>query len=601
MEMVSLFFKIFFACICLTFLWFCLKKSMLFVRPILSSIQSSKIFTDLIKNDIYDKLTINRSIKFYIPPKCQGNHPFEEKQRKQPVKKTDLTKSLDTFLGYNQTCRNLLILGASGMGKTSFALNYFLHNMRRLKKNRHKIVLVSLGTNNADNLILSHSDKKSSVLFIDGLDEDTKALENRAQRIRQLIEISQKYKRLVITSNLNFFPKDKNMPRKKGYERIGSGNIKKNSYSEFKTVYLSPFNFSDIKKYMQAHFSIWDIGTKKRSLSFIKEDAIFRMNPFLLSHLKEIFRDKTAIQSMNDMYKKIIENWISREHNWEDKPLLNLFVHRLAVELYLRREDRGMESITQKDLIKKAEDWRITLLPLANNEKSLICQSQSGLVNFSHRSVMEYLFIERLMAGDKSCYQKLLTQQMAAFLLKALENKNPQNLIKEFDWLSQFELKAHGLTIKQSNDSGNNQKDLFSAILRKNPQFKFLGRLRALILNPIFFEFGWDPKLNRNLRSTVHQRKTTLMKVPEKELSVIINPNKIELIKKDKERKKILFNEKDFRGYNNLSNNFPMTNLTKAMGLKGLILFNNINQSKNFCVLPDLKTFKRFTLYFWSK
>ena len=38
--------------------------------------------------------------------------------------------------------------------------------------------------------------------------------------------------------------------------------------------------------------------------------------------------------------------------------------------------------------------------------------------------------------------------------------------------------------------------------------------------------------------------------------------------------------------------------LNREIGLNGLKMLNNINQSKKIVVLPDIKTFKKFTLYF---
>ena len=391
------------------------------------------------------------------------------------------------------------------------------------------------------------------------------------------------------------------MPVKYGYERIGPENINDNYMVEFRKLYLSPFTHIDIKKYIGSQFSIWETGIKKRILAFIENNPLLRINPFLLSYFKEIFQKEAGIQSVNDLYEKIIENWINHEPNWKDKSLLSLFVQRLALDIYLRRKERGMESITQNELVQKAKNWEIPLYFLENNIRSLISQTQSGSFKFSHRSIMEYLFIKRLVSGDKSCYQTLLTDQMNKFLLETLENKNPTNLKMEFNWLSQFELMAHGLTIKPSNDNDVKQTDIFKAILRKNQQFEFLGILKTIIQNPIFYEFGWDLKLNENLKKAVLQSKSSLMKLSEKEWTVMIDPNKIEITKPHQKNQTILINEKDFKEYNDLSNNTPILNLNNAIGLKGLIMLNNINQSKNFCVLPDLITFQRFTLYFWAK
>ena len=162
MEIVSIFLKIFSATICLVFLWVCVKKILALVYPLLHDRKSMEILKDLISNNIYDKFTINRSIKSYIYPKCQERHPYRKKNQKNKgrIKKKDITKKLDIFLDHDIACRHLLILADSGLGKTCFALNYFTHNLRRHKKEQHKIILVPLGIKKADELILAPSDKK---------------------------------------------------------------------------------------------------------------------------------------------------------------------------------------------------------------------------------------------------------------------------------------------------------------------------------------------------------------------------------------------------------------------------------------------------------
>ncbi len=602
MEMGILFLKIFFLCFCVFILWFLFRKILVFIRPFLDRFRTSSILNKFFYDDIYDRQIIKKSMEYYLPAKCLEIDPFqtEIKYSKRSRRRNDLTKKLDTFLDHGHK-RNILILGASGMGKTSFALNYFLHNKRRIRKQRHKLVLVPLRIKDADDLILTPSNKKNRVLFLEGFDEDVKAIQNPRKRLKELIRISQKYKRIVITCSTNFFPKDTSMQRKSGYERIGPGNVEDDHFLEFRRLYISPFTQSEMEKYIRTSFYFWEYKTKKKCMDFIKNNSTIRLHPLQLSFLKELFENEAFFESLSTMYNKIIENWLNREHSWEDKALLYQFSRKLAVDLFLNSKSRGEEAVPYQQAVEKAEQWGIPFYPLESNKKSLILQSPHGKIQFAHRSVMEYLFVQKLIGGDKSCYQKKLTEQMAVFLLEMLENNSPENLRVEFNWLSQFRLIAHGLKLKESGNGTGPKKNLFKTILNKNPQFKFLDSLKSLIKNPIFYEFGWDPKLNKNLRHAVYELKPSLMKKNDKEMTVKIDSSEIELKRKGQNTKRILFNDKEFNEYNNLMNNLPIISLNKAIGLKGLILYNNINQSKNFCVLPDLKTFKQFTLYFWSK
>lgn len=602
MGVASLFLKTLFTGLCLVFLGLCFKKLLAVVLSLWHARKKLTVLKALIQNDIYDSSTIHRAIKYYIPPKCQDIPPYKKQARQgKGIKRKDLTRKIDTFLDHDISSRHLLLLAEPGMGKTSFAINYFAHNSRRPKKDRHKIVLVPLGYRKAEDLILAPANKADCVLFLDGFDEDLNAAENRQNRLRQLMDLGQKYKRIILTCSPDFFPTDKNMPDKTGYERMGPENIDDSHYYEFRKLHVSALSLNDIKAYINSRFSFWDGRLKKRILSFVEHTPTIKVTPLLLNHLQEVLQPDTGIQSLTFVYEKIIAAWINREPHWNDKSQLDRFARMFAVDLYTGQKDRGMEAMDQNDLAHRADTWKIPFYPMDGSIRSLITQSQTHVFKFAHRSFMEYIFIKQLISGDKACYSIPLTHQMGRFLLEMLENKNPETLKIEFNWLSRFELIAHGLTPKPLDDIGVQSTNLFDALLRKNQQFDFLAQLDRLIQNPIFYEFGWDPKLNKNLITAVHQKKSSLMKLSKKNWTVMIHPHQIDITKRYQKNEKILITEKDFKEYSRLSGNIPIQKLSDALGLDGLILLNNINQSKNFCAFPDIKTCQRFTLYFWVK
>ncbi len=176
------------------------------------------------------------------------------------------------------------------------------------------------------------------------------------------------------------------------------------------------------------------------------------------------------------------------------------------------------------------------------------------------------------------------------------------NLNQEFQWLSSFELKAQGLKRKtgptNNMESMENCEPILQIILKKNNQYNFLNQINILFKNPIFYEFGWDPQLSENLEQAVLQSKSSLMKLDSKNWTVLINPKKIEITKHDRKNTEILINKKDFQEYSGLKNNLSLIRLNRRIGLKGLGIINNINQSKTIAVLPDLKSFDKFTVCF---
>ncbi len=549
---------------------------------------------------MYDLQIINNAIQFYIPQNCQETPPVKKRAGKKmiPAKKNDLTRAVDSFLDRNVPCRHLLILSDSGMGKTTFAINFYLHNQNRPEKKRYKLVLIPLGIQNSDHLIMSVSDKNNTVLFLDDLDGDKQAFQDPHGRLRQLIDQTKNYKRVIITSSIDFIPKVKHLPTQRGYEIIEPKNANDNRLYRFRKLYLSPMAVADAKKILTAYLPFWKFRSKKKIIKYINSDPSLGMAPLLLRYVCEIFPNVPIQSSKTTLYKEVVHKGMDHELHWKDKSLLEKFLHQFARDQFLHWIKEGEESMSKNELNQKAKAWGVTLFPFKSDMQSLLSHGPSGSLKFMHQSILEYLFVEQLISGDKSCYRIPLTGQMKYFFLKSLKNNLTVNLEREFSWLSLFRLQAQGLDKKLFNDKQVEKTPIFESILRKNNQYVFLDRLDKLFKNPIFCEFGWDPKLNKNLENAIFHSKTTLMKLEKKKWLVLINPQEIEIRKESQKNQKLLINNKDFQEYRCLKDEISLITLNREIGLNGLRMLNNINRSKKIVVLPDIKTFKKFTLCF---
>ncbi|MCF6246097.1 MAG: hypothetical protein L3J69_01925 [Desulfobacula sp.] len=502
------------------------------------------------------------------------------------------------FLDRDARSRHFLILAGSGAGKTIFALNYYLHTKKKPKKKRGNLVLIPLSLQNADQLILSSSDKKNSVLFLDGFDEDTSAGNHPYQRLRQIFNLAKSYRKIIITCSINFFPKTHYVKSKQGFEIIGPVDQNDDHIYELKKVYLSPMTLTEAKKILNANLPFGKAGMGKQIVEFIKSNASIGVTPFILSYFDNIYSKTPGLASISDVYKAIIHAWVGHQKNWKDKALLYQFLRHLAIDLFLERFNRGEEAIPLDALEHKTRDWGISLRPFKRDKKSLINQNKSGTLRFSHRSIMEYLFIEQLISGEKSCYKVYLTTNMKKLLFEFFKNSQPLDLSHEFLWLSQFKLKAHGLKITVPNKDKASQKNLFYDIIDSNNQYKFLARLNKILKNPIFYEFGWEASLNDNLKLALFQSESSLLYLNRQKWQVLIDPKIIEITKHGQKIQKILFREKDVMEYSSLENDLSLARLNRTIGLSGLKMLNHINRTGFFAVLPELKNPDRFTIYF---
>ncbi len=600
--MASLFLTILSAVLLLMLAVFVLRKIQTFFYPFWRYQKNLKSMRLLIRSHHYDPVTVKRALMFYVPLKCQGTAPFKDRiiTRDRAVIRKDLAVFTTAFLD-RFTKRNLLILADSGMGKTSFALNYYIQHLRRRSSARIKLVLVPMGAPKVDELILGVSDKKNSVLFLDGLDEDVAASQNRLDRVRALLEMGREYRNVILTSTIAFFPKDLRMPVKRGHARIGAGKGQQGQFHDFQKIYISPLTQSDLKQCVSRQFSIFEGPLKKRVMEFIDTTPLTHINLFTLDYVKEIFQEEGTTHLKTELYEKILAAWIQKEPHWADKRQLENVVLQLAVDIYLGRKEREAEMIRHAELVQKFQEQGITVHPFSSDLKSLIFQDPSGMVKFVHRSVMEYGFVKRLVSGDKNCFQTVLTDQMTRFLFEILENQNPRDLKIEFEFFTQFVFSASGLSKEGLGGKGVSSADIFSHVLKEYPHYRFAAMVNKLLQNPVFFEFGWDLKLFDSLTQAVYQDKKIYLKVPDKDWTVVVKSNKIDILKPDQGKKTVFVSEKDLEEYSRIQDSQPLMTLVRTLGIDGMSMLNHINLSKHFCILPDMKHPRRFILFFWTK
>lgn len=584
-----LFLKILFVVICILALGVCLKIIFKFFGP--SRYKKNRVhFKDLVAEGIYEKQIIKRALSHYIP---LGFHATFHHQKE---KTKSLMRALDLLLNHDTGGKFLLLLAESGAGKTSFILNYYLYNKKKPKHKQHRIILVPMASKNADRLI-SAAASKDCALFLDGLDEDVQAFDDPRKRLGQLLHLASGYRRVFITCHLNFLQTDRHTARRKGHEIIQAPG-KQERFYELKKIYLSRLSFPGAQKIIEADLPFWKKETGKETLAYIKTHSAIGFTPLTLTYMNAVLPKNQDILSRSDLYKAIVQWCAKHNTHGEDSDQFVHFAGHLAVDLFTHRHHRGEEAVPAADLEQKPATWGAEFHPVENHPHGLLIKNQAGTVKFLHRSFMEYLFIRQLLAGNKDCFEIALSDTMKSFLFETLKNEATNDLQYEFQWLSRFKLKARGIKPARTKDKTAPPNRLFYRVLSKKPAYKFLQRLNKLLENPIFYEFGWNQLLSQDLKKAVFQSKTSVLKITEPRMAVQIDPQKIEITRQDRQRERILINQKDFEEYIGLEKNAGLTTISRYMDSAGLKRLNAINKSRHIAALPDLNTFREFTLYF---
>ncbi len=595
--MPQLFLKIFlFGVICFLLLWG-FKKCFSFFFPYFGKRSRVKALQHLIYDRIYTEDVIVSAADRFIPRKCQRISPYSSSFKKKSMNKGELTQVLDRFIDQNVRCRYFLLLADSGMGKTTFLLNYYLYNNRRSKKKKQKIVLISLKIDDADQLIGSMPDQNNTILMLDGLDEDCRAFSNPHERVRQLIDLTRKYKRVVITSDLDFIPRLKHLPVKKEYEIIQPKNVNDATLYRLKRFYMSPLAHGDVKKYLNMLFMFRKQGNKKKILNQVQNNPFLDKNLKLLTLISAVCSDPVRIISLNDGYQAVIKSLMSGMSDLE-KSGYNQILGNLAKDQYMNWLEQKNEAIDPEEITRQTQAMGIDSGQFKETIRLLISETGGRGFEFSHWSIMEHLFVQQLIRTDKSCYQVSLTNLMKRFLFEKIESGRKKSLTTEFKWLSAFELRARGLNVQKERQHSGESKTLLELLLLKNNQYLFLKTMDRIFQNPIFYEFGWNPRLAENIKHAIFDLESSLMKFTNKDWVVSINPRKIEIKKAYEKNVQIFINKEDYQQYERLKDEISLIKLYASIGLKGLKMLRNINKSKKIVVLPDLKTASKFTICF---
>lgn len=355
-------------------------------------------------SDLFEEVQIIEAIQHYIEPDCSQVDPTgEDEFRRVAVVREKVFQTVDRFLATPRAEKHLLLLADSGMGKTSFLLNYYDRNRRKRARNRQRIAVLPLGRPDAINRIGQIEQRRDTVLFLDAFDEDTEAIHDHHKRLRVLMDACADFRRIVISCRTQFFHSDEEIPRETGVAIIAPRKAGESREYRFYKLYLLPLADEQVEGYVRRRFPFWRREQRRAARRIIAAIPEMSMRPMLLAVVPDLIRDKRFITELFELYEFMVESWLEREKSWIDKDRLRDFSELLAVDLYLNRQRRGFERIPRQELLMLKEinasdldSWRLTA-------RSLLNRDSDGNYKFAHRSILEYLFIVAFLKGRKEC------------------------------------------------------------------------------------------------------------------------------------------------------------------------------------------------------
>ena len=347
--------------------------------------------------DYYPSEVIDGALRYYVKPYCTSVDPSQEAEARQVVStREDLFGAVERFLDKQSPHRHIFLLADSGMGKTSFVINYYAHNLR--KRRRRRLAVVPLATPNVLEDISRIVGKKDTVLFLDAFDEDPKAVRDHRGRLEELMKVCSGFNRVLITCRTQFFASDEEIPRDTGVMIIAPRQLGESAMYEFWKLYISPLTDEQIAEYLRKRFP-WAMWMKRRrAFSLITKIPLLTVRPMLLTYLPDVMGAGLRIEYAFQLYEVMVEKWLKREKGWIDPTQLRQFSEWLAIDLYTNREKRGAERLPPDELSKLLPEFGSAPDALVIRRRSLLNRDALGNLKFAHRSIMEYLFVCRFVS-----------------------------------------------------------------------------------------------------------------------------------------------------------------------------------------------------------
>jgi len=457
-------------------LWFTWKQYYLSLKSMREEKKRQRILENNLETSLFTSDDIIKSTHCYIEPNYSSVNPGNYLEiRNLMTAEENIFDAIDRYLSKeipkNNPYHHILILADSGMGKTSFVLNYYAKNKKK-RCNQHKIYVVPLGQPKAivdDFIVKEIPNKKDAIIFLDAFDEDKEAAKDYRKRIDELMEMCLLFKRVIITSRTQFFPSADETPIETNILKVGSRPLDVDASYTFMPMYISPLSDKQVDTYLKKFYP-WRIQKRKKASELIQKIPNLKVRPMLLTYIPDIIdnMDALKVKYSFQLYDILIDKWYKREEKKTKKPIqpiksddLRNFSEKLSIDLYENSSKRGTEKIPGEELTPLANSWNIPLENWQLRSRSLLNRDAEGNYKFSHRSIMEFLYVKKYK------YHKdiQLTDQMKTFLreiIQDIEEKNEQLTIQQdvkktelsSDQLI-FRLKDEKSTIEKRIDAGN--------------------------------------------------------------------------------------------------------------------------------------------------
>lgn len=395
---------------------------------------------------------IHESLKNYIVPDCSVTDPSNDADiiNVADVRET-VFDVVARFVKKGGDRRHILLLADSGMGKTTFCLNFYARLKNLLgKESNLEGAIVSAGRPHAEQAIKNIKDHRNKILLLDAFDEDTEAVGNSKLRLANLMNAASDFAAVIVTCRSQFFENDAAVPDETGVSVIHPRRGGESSSYKFYRLYLMPFSPEQVKKYIKSHFPLLNPLThsaRKAAEKLISEIPELSVRPMLLALIPDLAKEETKPRHLYELYTFMLEQWLDRESKWISKEKLREVSMKVAI--YMITSLKNRVTVDELDMIaaqisSDKEDWKHL------KDRSLLNRDGKGLFKFSHRSIMEFLFVKAAIEGQDSCFDRKWTEFMREIFISWGQSDQSEQGLERADTILNLDLRSTEILPLQS-------------------------------------------------------------------------------------------------------------------------------------------------------
>ena len=286
------------------------------------------------------------------------------------------------FFSNNENVHHYLLLADSGMGKTTFLYHLFFTYNKRLFR-RYETRFIPLLLDDALDKIKQIENPSRTILLLDGLNENDKAIKNPSKYFEKIISSTMNFHRVIITCRTQFFNNEQEEPGYNNCYKINGKTI------PLRKKYISPLIQEDVyQKY--SSYKIWNRKNHAHLKILMQKSPMLLTRPMLVAYMENIAKNKKIkCNYVHEIYHEIIMSWLYKE--WAD--ITNSLVRRLfefhqilAEYMYYTKQS----CITKSDLKNFCQLMNISIKWRDIKNKSLLNRNNIGNYKFSHKSIWEY-------------------------------------------------------------------------------------------------------------------------------------------------------------------------------------------------------------------